>query len=124
MHWLDLRGNIIARESTPRMTNPGRVVYTAHNRGVVARWQLRNDGRFPSVRRRPATVKNIELLGLLVMIPTDDCLFSQLSLEAIKAPGPLCSSRVGLANALGILYGGAPSSGPMARIITLFVPVP
>src|SRR6266699_864455 len=48
----------------------------------------------------------------------------QLSLEAIKAPLPSCSSNVGSANAPGTLYGGAPSSGPMARIITLFGVVP
>src|SRR6266481_9421137 len=48
----------------------------------------------------------------------------QLSLEPIKAPVPSCSSNVGSANALRILYGGGISSGPMARIITVFGPVP
>src|SRR5437763_13079620 len=48
----------------------------------------------------------------------------QLSLDAIKAPLPSCSSNVGSASAPGTLYGGAPSSGPMARIITLFGVVP
>src|SRR6516164_6214346 len=48
----------------------------------------------------------------------------QLSLNAIKAPAPLCSSKVGSANALGTLNGGAPSSGPMARIMTVFGWVP
>ena len=48
----------------------------------------------------------------------------QLSLEPISAPAALCNSNVGLANVLGMLYGGRPSSGPMARIITLFGPCP
>src|SRR5436190_24106569 len=48
----------------------------------------------------------------------------QLSLQPIKAPLPSCSSNVGSASAPGTLYGGAPSSGPMARIITLFGVVP
>src|SRR6188472_3690463 len=42
----------------------------------------------------------------------------QLSLKAIKAPGPLCSSNVGLANTLGTPNGV--SSRPMARMMTLF----
>src|SRR5206468_1447384 len=46
----------------------------------------------------------------------------QLSLEPIKAPVPSCSSNVGSANGFGTPYW--PSSGPMARMITLFVPVP
>ena len=40
-------------------TNPGRVVYTPHNRGVVARWQLRDDGRFPSVAGCVAAVNDV-----------------------------------------------------------------
>ena len=44
----------------------------------------------------------------------------QLSLEAINAPAPLCSSNVGLANGLGI--PNCVSSGPIARMITLFGP--
>ena len=43
---------------------------------------------------------------------------TQLSLEAIKASVPSCSSRVGLNNGLGT--PNRVSSGPMARIITLF----
>src|SRR5213593_2967254 len=46
----------------------------------------------------------------------------QSSLEAIKAPVPSCSSSVGSCNGSGTPYW--PSSGPMARMITLFVPVP
>src|SRR6476659_869132 len=42
----------------------------------------------------------------------------QLSLEASKVPAPLCSSNVGLANTSGTPNGV--SSGPMARIMTLF----
>src|SRR5262245_41998900 len=42
----------------------------------------------------------------------------QLSLKAIKAPLPSCSSNVGLANTLGTPNGV--SSGPMARMMTLF----
>src|SRR5215470_6506809 len=42
----------------------------------------------------------------------------QLSLEAIRVPAPLCSSNVGLANTSGTPNGM--SSGPMARIMTLF----
>ena len=43
-------------------TNPGRVVYTAHNRGVVARWQFRNDRRFRWIGRSVAAVLNISYL--------------------------------------------------------------
>ena len=43
---------------------------------------------------------------------------AQLLLEAINAPAPSCSSNVGLAKALGTPYWV--SSGPIARIITLF----
>src|SRR6266702_3148826 len=46
----------------------------------------------------------------------------QLSLRPIKAPVPSCSSRVGSCNGSGTPYWL--SSGPMARMITLFVPVP
>src|SRR5436305_831307 len=46
----------------------------------------------------------------------------QLSLEAISAPEPSCSSNVGSANASGTPYGV--SSGPIARIITFFEFVP
>jgi hypothetical protein len=47
--------------------NPGRVVYTADNRGVVARWQLRNDGRLGWIGWSVAAVLNISYLG-----PCDD----------------------------------------------------
>ena len=40
-------------------TNPGRVVYTAHNGGVVARWQLRDDCRVIWVARSVAAVPDI-----------------------------------------------------------------
>src|SRR5437899_1111712 len=46
----------------------------------------------------------------------------QLSLLPIKAPVPSCSSNVGSSNGLGTPYWL--SSGPMARIITLFGVVP
>src|SRR6476620_2612141 len=46
----------------------------------------------------------------------------QLSLEAIKAPAPSCSSNVGLANTLGTPNGM--SSGPMARMMTRFGSLP
>src|SRR5215475_5264713 len=46
----------------------------------------------------------------------------QLSLKPIKAPAPLCNSNVGLANTLGTPNGV--SSGPMARMMTLFGWVP
>src|SRR5882757_8688746 len=46
----------------------------------------------------------------------------QSSLEPIKAPVPSCSSKVGLANTLGTPNGM--SSGPMARIMTVFGAVP
>src|SRR5204863_7979396 len=48
----------------------------------------------------------------------------QLSFEAIKAPLPLCSSNVGFASAFGRVYGGADNSGPIARRMTVFGPVP
>src|SRR2546430_15280027 len=46
----------------------------------------------------------------------------QSSLRPIKAPVPSCSSKVGSCNGLGTPYWL--SSGPMARIITLFGSVP
>ena len=103
-------------------TDSGRVVYTAHNRGVVARWQLSNDCRLGWIGWSVTAVLNIA--DLVLCDNTADYRCCQSSLEPINAPAPLCSSKVGLANALGILYGGAPSSGPMARIITFFAPVP
>ena len=86
-------------------TYPGRVVYAAHNRGVVARWQLRNDGRLPSVRWPPRPLeKNIAHLAARPMIPPIIVVL-QLSFEAIKAPMPSCTSKVGLwPFHLGILY--------------------
>src|SRR2546430_16819306 len=48
----------------------------------------------------------------------------QLLLEAIRVPMPLCSYSVGSASALGMLYGGADNSGPIARRMTVFGPVP
>ena len=103
-------------------SNAGRVVYTAHNRGVVTRWQLRNDCRLAWIRWSVTAVL-MSCTWLLVIIPPI-IVCCQLSLEAIKAPRASCSSNVGLANALGMLYGGAASSGPMARIITSFARVP
>src|SRR5437773_7793846 len=46
----------------------------------------------------------------------------QLSLEAIKAPVPSCSSNVGSASTSGTPYCVSP--GPMAHTMTLFGPVP
>ena len=40
-------------------SNSGRVVYTAHDRGVVTCWQLCDDRRFPSVPRSVAAVPDI-----------------------------------------------------------------
>src|SRR6266550_878398 len=65
----------------------------------------------------------MSLTWSLVMMPPI-IVVCQLSLEAISAPVPSCSSNVGSANALGMLYGGGMSSGPMARTITLFASVP
>ena len=100
-------------------SNTGGVVYAPHDRGVVTRWQVCDDRRFPCRRAERSRCLRISRTWSLVIIPPIIVVL-QLSLEAIKAPVPSCSSKVGLANALGILYGGAPSSGPMARTITLF----
>ena len=104
-----------------RESNAGGVVYTAYDRGVVTCWQLCDDCRFPSVARSVAAASDI---GDLIAgdNPADDRSCRQLSLEAIKAPVLLCSSNVGLAKALGTPYWV--SSGPMARIMTLFGSVP
>ena len=40
-------------------SNAGHVVYAAHNRGVVARWQVCDDRRFPSVGRSVAAVYDV-----------------------------------------------------------------
>src|SRR6476646_11271942 len=45
-------------------TYSGRVVYTAHNGGVIARWQLRNDRRLGWIGRSVAAVLNIAYLIL------------------------------------------------------------
>src|SRR4029077_17673258 len=34
----------------------GRAIYTAHNGGVVTRWQVSNDRRFPRVPRSPTAI--------------------------------------------------------------------
>src|SRR5215813_197479 len=39
-------------------SNSGGVVYASHDCGVVARWEVCNDRRLPSVRRRIAAVPN------------------------------------------------------------------
>src|SRR5947207_2740031 len=53
-------------------TNPGRVVYAAHNRGVVTRRQVCDDRRFSSVSGRVATVENVADL-VCDNNPADDC---------------------------------------------------
>ena len=100
-------------------SNSSGVIYTPHDRRVVAGWQLCDDRRLPSVAGSVAAALNMSLTWSLVIIPPI-IVALQLSLDAIKSPVPSCSSKVGLANASGILYGGAPSSGPMPRTITLF----
>ena len=75
--------------------NSGGVVYPAHDGGVVTRWKVCDDRRFARVRRSVAAVLNVLHLLLVMMPPMIVC--CQLSLEAIKAPLPLCSSNVGSA---------------------------
>src|SRR4051794_38501101 len=63
--------------------NPGRVVYTAHNGGVVTRWQVRNDRRLGGIGWSVAAILNISYLGvcnnatdyrmLPVIIRADQC---------------------------------------------------
>src|SRR6266446_9312284 len=53
-------------------SNSGGAVYTTHDRGVVARWQVRNDRRFARVSGSVAAVHDI--LNLVVSDNSaDDC---------------------------------------------------
>src|SRR5437899_1001707 len=55
-----------------RQSNSGGAVYTTHDRGVVARWQVRNDRRFARVSGSVAAVHDI--LNLVVSDNSaDDC---------------------------------------------------
>ena len=40
-------------------SNSGRIVYAAHDRGVVAWWQLCNDRRLPSIAWNVAAVPDV-----------------------------------------------------------------
>src|SRR5215831_17914187 len=74
-----------------------------------------------SVEARPLLE---DLLDLIARDNAADCRSLPIIIEGNQSPAPLCSSKVGSANALGTLNGGAPSSGPMARIMTVFGWVP
>src|SRR5436190_213310 len=73
----------------------------------------------PSVGARP--LSRMSWTWLCVIMPPI-IVVCQLSLDAIKAPAPLCNSNVGLNNTLGTPNGM--SSGPMARIMTVFGALP
>src|SRR5438128_11120009 len=55
-----------------RQSNSGGAVYTTHDRGVVARWQVRNDSRFARVSGSVAAVHDILNL-VLSDNSADDC---------------------------------------------------
>ena len=74
-----------------------RVVYTPHDRRVVTRRQICDDRRFQSVARSVPAVHDVTDLALGIIPPM--IVLTQLSLEAINAPVPLCNSKVGLCNA-------------------------
>ena len=44
-------------------SNAGGIVHAAYDRGVVARWQLRNDGRLPAIARSVAAVEDVAHLA-------------------------------------------------------------
>jgi hypothetical protein len=101
-------------------SNSSGVVYAGHDRGVVP------GCRFAMIADSLAAVGAwplfwISLTWLLVIIPPI-IVVCQSSLLAISAPPPLCSSNLGLAKASVI--PNWVSSGPMARMMTLFGPVP
>ena len=84
-------------------SNAGGIVYTAYNRGVVTR------GRSAMIADSLPSCGasrwcDVPTWSLVIIPPIIVVL--QLSLEAIKAPVLSCSSNVGSANGLGILYGG------------------
>ena len=95
-------------------SNSRGVVYTGHNRGVVARLQISNNRRLASRSRSVAAVLNVA--DLIAGDNPADIVVCQSSLVAINAPVALCSSNLGLANASGIPC--FVSSGPMARMMT------
>ena len=85
-------------------SNSSGVVSASHYRGVVPRLQRCNYRRLACrSRSMPAVLDGVDLVG--GDNAADHCV-CQLSLEAITAPVPSCSSNFGLANALGTLYGG------------------
>ena len=104
-------------------TDPGGVVYTPHNRGVVAWWQLRNDRRLPWVAWSVAAVLRYRALGSLVIIPPIIVVLpviirgNQISCAIVQFQG-------GISQCIGNAILRCTSSGPMARTITLFAPVP
>ena len=101
-------------------SNSGGVVYTAYDRGVVARSQLCNDGRLGSIGWSVAAVLNISYL-----VPCDnpaDYRMLPVIIGPNQCAGAVVQFQGRISQCIGNVIWSAPSSGPMARIITLFGP--
>src|SRR5437899_1885219 len=66
-------------------SNSGGTVYTTHDRGVVARWQVRNDRRFPCVPRSVTAIDDI--LDLVVRDNPADYRSLPVIIAANQSPG-------------------------------------
>src|SRR5437773_7023187 len=101
-------------------SNSGGAVYTTHDRGVVARWQVRNDCRFARVSGSVAAVYDI--LNLVVSDNSaDDCSLPVI-IRGNQSSGAVVQFQRRISQ--GVRYAILTELGPIARMITLFVPVP
>ena len=119
-YWVKL-APIKSSPYTSSLSNSGGVAYTMYNRCVVARLQVCNYGRLAGCSRSVATALNLVNL-ISGDNPAEYCRLPVI-VGANQRSSPIWnSSSLGLSKTLVIPC--CVSSGPIARMITLFGPVP
>ena len=102
-------------------SNSSGVVYAAHNRGVVARWQIRDNRRFACRSRSVAAVLNVA--DLIAGDNPADYRRLPVIVRANQCSRRIVQFQCRIGQRIGESHIEV-SSGPMARMITLFAPVP
>ena len=103
-------------------SNAGGVVYTPHDRGVVTRWQIRDDGRLPCRRSERSRCSGYRAWSLVIIPPMIVVL--PVIIRGNQSSCAIVQFQGGISQCIGNIIWRCTSSGPMARTITFFGSVP